>query len=140
MSETISRSDTTTTFDPIIVKISIDGGLPRLPNSIKTVRDKMANKREWRDMVANAAKLVKYKENLKGLYDHANVHFKIRVGEPVKKPRRYDPDNLAWAVSKPALDGLVGVLLEDDSIDHVTLSYEYCRVNPRGFDITITGR
>lgn len=61
------------------------------------------------------------------------VHFHISVGSN----RKIDPDNLNWAVTKPALDGLVMVgAIEDDSIDHVTLSYSYDR-EPKGFVITL---
>lgn len=79
------------------------------------------------------ARYTKHVEHLRGLYDTCHIHFHICVGDN----RVHDPDNLNWSVTKPALDGLKGILITDDSIDHVTLSYSYTRTGPKGFWLTI---
>ena len=107
-------------------------GLPKSPNqtSGKHWGSLYAEKQEWQQKVAWLAKSKWHYQPLK----RAHLHFIICTGDK----RRHDPDNLAWAVSKPALDGLKGIVLVDDSIDNVSLSYEYTREGSRGFTIKIT--
>lgn len=106
-------------------------GLPKSPNQIGrshwAVQAK--EKKEWQEKVGWLVK-AKYKGKPAS---KANIHFLICTGDK----RRHDPDNLNWSVTKPTLDALKGVVIEDDSIDNVSLSYEYSRVGERGFDITI---
>lgn len=108
-------------------------GLPSSPN--QTVR------RHW---AANAAEKQLWQTKIGWLatanrptqpYTKAIIHFAINVGSN----RRRDPDNLNWSVTKPALDALKGVWIEDDTIDNVQLSYSYSREKPAGFTISIRG-
>lgn len=112
-------------------------GLPPSPN--ETMRWHWARKaklkKEWSQTVADAASAAKQEAQLKGLYDKCTVHFHISVGDN----RRHDPDNLNWAVTKPALDGLQNVLIADDTIEAVTLSYSYDRTKPRRFKVILSG-
>lgn len=108
--------------------------LPPSPNAIHTVHDKMAVKTYWRDYAAKSALVAKVQARLRAPYQKAAIHFHISVGDR----RRHDPDNLAWAVTKPTLDGIKGFLIEDDSIDNVTLTYTYDREKPRGFTVQVT--
>lgn len=112
-------------------------GMPPSPN--QTLRWHWARKaklkKEWTETVAAAALVAKQQAQLKGLYDHCTIHFHISVGDN----RRHDPDNLNWAVTKPALDGLQGILIADDNIESVTLTYSYDRKKPRGFSMTLAG-
>lgn len=107
-------------------------GLPKSPNqtSGKHWATLYAEKQEWQTKVAWLAKNQWHYLPTK----KAHLHFVITTGDN----RRHDPDNLAWAVTKPTLDGLKGIVLVDDSIDNVTLSYEYKREGKRGFTIEIT--
>jgi hypothetical protein len=116
---------------PQTISIKIDG-LPPSPNAIHSVRQKMAVKKEWRDMAFWLAKEIALKRRMKP-FEHALVHFHISTGDN----RTHDADNLNWAVTKPTLDGIKGVLIVDDSIDHVDLSYSYDREKPRGFKVTV---
>lgn len=84
-------------------------------------------------MVQLAAKQYMVTNKLKGLMEHAKVHYHISVGDN----RQHDPDNLAWSVTKPTLDGLKGIIIVDDNIDVVELSYTFDRQKPRGFTITL---
>jgi hypothetical protein len=133
MSDAISKDEETA----ISVSFRIDG-LPPSPNETKglhwTKLEKI--KKEWMGYVGTAAMVAKSENHLRGLYDFADVHFHISVGDD----RRHDPDNLNWSISKPALDAMVGVLLVDDSIDHVRLHYSYDREKPRGFQVTLVGK
>lgn len=91
---------------------------------------KAKEKKEWLDTIGWLAKSVKTSEHP---LDRATVSFAIYTGDN----RRHDPDNLAWAVSKPTLDAIRGILITDDSIDNVILRYEYHRGKPRRFVVTV---
>jgi hypothetical protein len=121
----------------ITVEFFIEG-LPPSPNQTKGLHwSKLEKtKKEWMQRVRFEAKRVKAEEHLKGLYDTADIHFHISFGDN----RRHDPDNAIWSCCKPTLDALTGVLLEDDSIDHIKLSFTFDREKPKGFKVTITGR
>lgn len=107
-------------------------GLPKSPNA--TMREhwavKAKAKREWQEKIGWLAKSVR--EEIHPL-KKARVVFRIYTGDN----RRHDPDNLAWAVTKPSLDAIKGILIEDDSIDNVKLEYVYFRDKPRGFDVMV---
>lgn len=115
------------------MKIEVEG-LPELPNRIGrshwAVQAK--NKKEWTTKVGWLAKAHKQNPLLK----QADIHFHICVGSK----RRIDPDGLIYAVCKPSLDGLVGVIIEDDTIDNIELSFSFSREKPRGFTIQISER
>lgn len=133
------KKPSTEALGPVLQFITVQievSGLPALPNTTKGLHwSKLAKiKKEWTERVYYAAKEVKQKENLKGLYDHANIHYHISVGSK----RKIDPDNLNFAITKPANDGLTGVFIKDDDIDSISLSYSYDR-GPKGFVITLTG-
>lgn len=109
-------------------------GLPPLPNATNSMHwtKKAKLKRDWGQAVTNEifADMLPLQP-----YKKAKIHYTIHFG----RQGRVDPDNLAFCVTKPSLDALVQAgVLEDDSIDHVTLSYEYTREKPRRFEITIT--
>jgi diadenosine tetraphosphate (Ap4A) HIT family hydrolase len=111
--------------------------IPDLPNTTKGAHwSKLAKvKKEWTAKVHYLALEAKQRENLKGLYDHANIHFHISVGSN----RKVDPDGLIWACTKPAMDGLQGVLIKNDTIDDVSLSFSFDRQKPKGFRVTLSG-
>lgn len=122
---------------PITVSFVVPG-IPPLPNTTKGAHWSRLSKskKEWTELVRGLAMEAKQKDKLKGLYDHAEIHFHISVGSN----RRIDPDGLNWSVTKPSLDGLQGVFISDDDIDSVTLSYSYDRTAPKRFEITLTGQ
>ena len=107
------------------------GGLPKSPNQIGRSHwaIQAKEKREWQDKIGWLAKVKRPSKP----FNKAHVHFTISTGDN----RRHDPDNLNWAVTKPSLDALKGIFLVDDSIDNVTLSYDYNRDKPRSFTIEI---
>lgn len=111
-------------------------GLPPSPNATtgKHWAELYKIKKEWQDRVGWEAKAAALHYRLKP-FVIATVHFHISTGDK----RRHDPDNLAWSVTKVALDGLKGILLEDDSIDNITLTYTFDRAKPRGFVIEVDG-
>lgn len=112
-------------------------GLPPSPNTQKGLHwSKLERvKKEWMAKVAYKAQAIKREEGLRGLYDKVDINFCISLGDN----RRHDPDNLIWSVAKGSLDALTGVLIVDDSIDNITLSFSFNREKPRGFRITLTG-
>lgn len=105
--------------------------LPKSPNQTKgrhwAVIQKERN--EWRDKIGWLAKSKFRGEPFK----RSQIHFNVSVGDN----RRHDSDNIIASL-KPVLDGLTGIVIEDDSIDHVILSYEFNREKPRGLTMTIT--
>lgn len=109
-------------------------GLPPSPNQTTrkhwTYQAKL--KKEWGEKIGWLAKSNRPTRLLK----KAKVHYVISVGDN----RRHDPDNLAFSVAKVANDALVGIILEDDSIDNIELSFEFNREKPRGFTIQISER
>lgn len=108
------------------------GGLPKSPNQIGRAfwAIQAKEKKEWGEKIGWLAKVNRPRVP----FEKAHVHFTISTGDH----RRHDPDNLAWSVTKVSLDALKGTFLVDDSIDHVTLSYDYNRKKPRSFLIEIT--
>ena len=112
------------------MKISV-AGLPKSPNQIGrshwAVQAK--EKREWGEKIAWLAK-AEYKGKP---MQKAHIVFRVYVGTN----RRMDPDNLAWSVTKPTLDAFKGIVLVDDSIDNVSLEYEYLRDKPRRFEVEV---
>lgn len=125
------------TTELITVSFFVEG-LPVSPNQTKGLHwSKLEKvKKEWMQKVRFAALEAKASEHLKGLYESATVDFHISVGDN----RRRDSDNLIWAVCKPSLDALTGVLIEDDNIDQIKLSFSFDRLKPRGFRVRISGR
>ncbi len=107
-------------------------GLPALPNKIGRAHwaVQAKNKKEWTERVGWLAKVNKPQKP----YKHAKIHFHICVASN----RRIDPDGLIYAVCKPSLDGLVGVIIEDDTIDNIELSFSFSREGAKGFEIYIT--
>lgn len=112
-------------------------GLPPSPNQTKGKHWSQLEKikKEWMHRVRVIAQSVKQAENLRGLYDECQIDFHISFGDN----RRHDPDNAIWSVVKPTLDSLTGVLITDDSIDHIKLGFSFDRAKPRGFKVTLTG-
>lgn len=112
------------------ITIEVDG-LPVSPNQLqyKHWTVKAGEKRKWQEMIGWLALANKPKAPFK----KAIITFRIYVGDN----RRHDPDNLAWSVTKPSLDALSGIIIEDDTIDNVELKYEFHRDKPRRFSIQI---
>lgn len=77
-------------------------GLPESPNKIGRAHwaVQAKHKKEWSEKVGWLAKTNKPSKPLTS----ARIHFCISTGDK----RRHDPDNLAYAVTKPSLDGLKG--------------------------------
>lgn len=63
----------------------------------------------------------------------AHLHFHVSVGDK----RAHDADNII-ASMKPVQDALKGLIIEDDSIDSIEVSYSFDRERPRQFTITVT--
>lgn len=130
-------STTTLSSEKIKVEFFVEG-LPPSPNQTKglhwTKLEKI--KKEWVANVATPALAAKVQERLKGLYDQCEIHFQISVGDQ----RRHDPDNLLFSVAKPTLDALQGILISDDNIDCIKLSFGFDRNKPRGYRVTIVGK
>lgn len=106
-------------------------GLPPSPNATtrKHWTVQAANKREWTEKVGWLAKAKYHKQPL----ERASVHFNVQFGDN----RRHDADNVIASL-KGALDGLVGIVIKDDSIDCIELSYSFSREKPRGFSIQVS--
>ena len=113
-----------------MIKLEIEG-LPKSPNQIGRSHwaIQAKEKKVWADLIGWTAKAAYKGEPLQ----KAHIVSRIYVGDN----RRHDPDSLAWAVTKPTLDALKGIILVDDSIDNVTLEYEYSREKPRRFQVEI---
>ena len=114
----------------MIYKIWVDG-IPKGPNFMgrKHWSIQSAHKKEWQEKIGWLAKVKKPKQP----FQKARIHFAIKTGDT----RKRDPDNLNWAITKPSLDALKGIFIEDDSLDNVELSYEYSQEKPKGFEIQI---
>lgn len=63
----------------------------------------------------------------------AHLHFHVSVGDK----RAHDADNII-ASMKPVQDALKGLIIEDDSIDNLTVEYSFDRDRPRQFTIIVT--
>lgn len=114
-------------------------GLPPSPNATtgRHWSSGYKDKQFWQNEVAKAAVVAKVQQRHKikeAPFKKAFIHFAICFSDR----RVHDPDNINWAVTKPALDGIKSILIEDDSVDAVQLSYEYDREYPRGFYIWVT--
>src|ERR1035441_7384580 len=139
MTELTSPPKNKTAGDQDLFTIEFEvAGLPPSPNAAygqhwSKVRK---TKAEWVAAVQTAAVEAKRVAQLKGLFDQCHIDFQISFGDK----RRHDPDNISWAVTKPTLDALKDVLLVDDNIDCIELSYSYDRSKPRRFRVTLTGR
>ncbi len=65
--------------------------------------------------------------------ERAHLHYFIQVGDQ----RAHDPDNLIASL-KPVQDGLKGVILVDDNIDCIEVTYTFSRDKPRGIRLVVT--
>ncbi len=66
-------------------------------------------------------------------FEHAHLEYHISVGDN----RVHDADNIEASL-KSLQDGLKGVLIIDDSIDHITRGFSYSREKPRCVRLTVT--
>ena len=109
-------------------------GLPPSPNQTKGAHwSKLhSTKQEWQQLVGYAA--LAHRRTIGSPWAKAQVHYTINVGDN----RRHDPDNLLASVCKPTLDGMTGIIIADDSIDNIELSFTFTRDKPRGFTIRVT--
>lgn len=111
-------------------EVKLDG-LPPGPNETKswhwTKRNEVAQ--YWRQYSNLTARNLKCPAPL----PKALIHYHISVGDN----RRHDSDNLVASL-KNVQDGLSGVLIVDDNIDVVEVSYSFDRAKPRGVVITVT--
>lgn len=108
-------------------------GLPKNPNQLKGQHWSAYHKEaaEWQRSVGLMALVVRNRYGLRPL-PKAALHFHVSVGDN----RTHDADNII-ASFKPVLDALKGVIIEDDSIDHIQLSYSFDRAKPRQFTIQV---
>lgn len=65
--------------------------------------------------------------------ERAHLHFFVSVGDN----RVHDPDNIIGSL-KPVIDGLKGVAIVDDDIDHIQVTYTFDREKPRGIRLVVT--
>lgn len=108
-------------------------GLPTSPNKRRHWAQVYKENQEWKRSVGLLSLAIRQRHRLEP-FKKAAIHYHISVGDSLQ----HDPDNLAWAVTKPTLDSLKGVLIENDTIDHITLSYSFDRAKPRQFTIEVT--
>lgn len=73
------------------------------------------------------------KQAYKGVpLSRAHLHYHVSVGDR----RVHDADNIIASI-KPLQDGLKGVVIEDDSIDAIEVSYSFDRASPRQIRLEI---
>lgn len=65
-------------------------------------------------------------------FERATLHYTISVGDN----RVHDADNIEASL-KALQDGLKGVVIVDDSIDHISRTFAYNRDKPRGIKLEI---
>jgi hypothetical protein len=106
-------------------------GLPPNPNRTRGQHwsKTYATSQEWKQLAWILAR-----NAYKGApAEHAHLHYHISVGDK----RVHDADNIEASL-KPLQDGLKGVVIVDDSIDHITRTFTYDREKPRGIKLTVT--
>lgn len=108
---------TTITFD----------SFPPNPNSRRHFQQLAKDNREWGYMAHMLARHAKAP-----LLERARLHYHFSTGDN----RAHDADNLI-ASTKPITDGLKGVAITDDSIDHIEVLYTFDREKPRRITLTI---
>lgn len=109
-------------------------GLPSNPNVTggKHWSTNHKENQEWKNLIGYTALAAKAKNRLRPL-GRATIHIHISVGDN----RVHDSDNLVASMKYP-IDGLKGILIEDDSIDHIGIpTYTVDRAKPRQFTITV---
>lgn len=129
MPETVHSQDIGTDLLRQVWVGSFDG-LPPNPNRTRGQHWGKIYKeaKEWKEIAGWVAKTT-YKGSP---LERASVHYQFSVGDN----RVHDLDNLI-ASMKPVQDGLKGIILVDDSIDNITVSYGADRNKPRGFKIIV---
>ncbi len=65
--------------------------------------------------------------------ERAHLHYHISVGDQ----RAHDADNLIASL-KPLQDGLKDIVIVDDDIDHIQVTYTFDREKPRGIRLVVT--
>lgn len=113
--------------------------VPGLPQTLNTTRGQhwsrtYKEKRDWEQLIGLMAKMERNRHKLNTPFDRAHLHYHISVGDN----RTHDADNLLSPILKFSNDALKGILITDDSIDHIELSFSFDRAKPRGFVITVT--
>lgn len=113
--------------------------VPGLPQTLNTTRGQhwsktYKEKRDWEQLIGLMAKMERNRHKLNTPFDRAHLHYHISVGDN----RTHDADNLLSPILKFSNDALKGILITDDSIDHIELSFSFDRAKPRGFQITVT--
>ncbi len=68
-------------------------------------------------------------------FERAHLQYHISVGDN----RVHDADNIEASL-KSLQDGLKGVLIVDDSIDHITRTFSYDRAKPRCIRLVVENR
>lgn len=109
------------------VQIVFDS-FPPNPNSRRHYHQVAKDNREWGNMAHIMARAAKAP-----LLERAQLHYHFSTGDQ----RAHDADNLI-ASTKPITDGLKGVAITDDSIDHIAVAYSFDREKPRRITLTIS--
>jgi hypothetical protein len=114
----------------VLLEVWLDG-LPSNPNVTRGAHwSKLySEQQEWKRTAWLLARSAYHGKPL----DRAHVHYFIFVGDQ----RAHDADNLIASL-KPVQDGLKGVVLLDDSIDNIEVTYTFSREKPRGVRIVVT--
>lgn len=106
-------------------------GLPPNPNRTRGQHwSKIyASSQEWKQL----AKILARNAYKGKPVEQAHLHYHISVGDN----RVHDADNIEASL-KSLQDGLKGIIITDDSIDHITRGFSYSREKPRCIKLTIT--
>lgn len=104
-------------------------GLPPGPNVKRHHMKVYQDNQDW----GNIVRLSAYNQRPATPYPKAHIHYHIAVGDN----RAHDADNLISSL-KPCQDALKGLVIADDSIDDIEVSYSFSRDKPRGFRIQVT--
>jgi hypothetical protein len=101
---------------------------PPNPNSRRHFMKISSDNKYWKELAFYTAR-----QAHAPLREKAHLHYHFSTGDR----RAHDMDNLI-ASTKPLSDGLKGVAIVDDSIDHITVEYTFDRKKPRQIVLTIT--
>lgn len=109
------------------VQIIFDS-FPPNPNTRRHYHQVAKDNRDWGRLTYILARSAKAP-----LLDRARLHYHFSTGDR----RAHDADNLI-ASTKPITDGLKGVAITDDSIDHIEVLYSFDREKPRRIVLKIS--
>lgn len=102
---------------------------PPSPNTRRHYIVVAKDNRKWKEEAGWQAKV----KHQGAPFKRASLHYHFATGDK----RRMDADNLI-ASTKPITDGLKGIVLVDDDIDSIAVTYTFSRDKPRRITLTIT--